>query len=123
SVKIPYHLFSAVTPNPKAEEVMAGAEEYEREHCDTIVVIGGGSPIDCAKGIGIVSSNKRHILDFEGVDQVSSPSPPLICIPTTAGSSADISQFAIITDTQRKVKIAIISKTLVPDVALIDPET
>ena len=51
------------------------------------------------------------------------PSPPLICIPTTAGSSADVSQFAIISDRQRKVKMAIISKKLVPDVALIDPVT
>src|ERR1700690_446377 len=121
SAGIPYHLFSAVTPNPKAKEIMTGAEEYVREHCDTIVVIGGGSPIDCAKGIGVVSSNRKHILDFEGVDQVMNPGPPLICIPTTAGSSADVSQFAIITDTDRKVKIAIISKTVVPDVSLIDP--
>ncbi len=123
SAGIPYHLFSAVTPNPKEKEIMTGAVEYEREHCDTIVVIGGGSPIDCAKGIGIVSSNRKHILDFEGVDQVMNPGPPLICIPTTAGSSADVSQFAIITDTDRKVKIAIISKTVVPDVSLIDPLT
>jgi alcohol dehydrogenase class IV len=120
---IPYHIFSGITPNPKAEEVMAGAEEYEREKCDVIVVVGGGSPIDAAKGIGIVSSNKTHILEFEGVDQVPSPGSPLICIPTTAGSGADVSQFAIITDTCRKVKIAIISKTVVPDVSLIDPAT
>jgi alcohol dehydrogenase class IV len=79
--------------------------------------------MDCAKGIGIVSSNKRHILTFKGVDQVPIPSPPLICIPTTSGTSADVSQFAIVTDTQNKVKIAIVSKAVVPDVALIDPAT
>lgn len=123
SAGIPFSLFSAVTPNPKAEEVMAGAEVYERERCDVIVVIGGGSSIDCAKGIGIVSANNRHILEFEGVDRVPSPGPPLICIPTTAGSSADVSQFAVITDTARKAKIAIISKKVVPDVSLIDPKT
>lgn len=114
-------VFSGVTPNPKAEEVMAGAEVYRSEGCDTILAIGGGSPIDCAKGIGIVSSNKKHILDFEGVDQVTAPGPPLICLPSTAGTSADVSQFAIIADRERKVKIAIVSKTVVPDVALIDP--
>ncbi|RJQ78257.1 MAG: iron-containing alcohol dehydrogenase [Desulfobacteraceae bacterium] len=123
SAKIPFHVFSAVTPNPKAEEVMRGAEEYEKEGCDAIVAVGGGSPMDCAKGIGIVSTNKKHILEFEGVDQVSEPGPPLICVPTTAGSSADVSQFAIITDMQRRVKITIISKTLVPDVSLVDPLT
>ncbi len=120
---LPYTVFSEVTSNPRAEEVMAGAEVYSSEHCNIIVAIGGGSPMDCAKGIGIVSSNKKHILEFEGVDQVPIPGPPFICIPTTAGSSADVSQFAIINDTERMVKIAIISKTVVPDVALIDPAT
>ncbi len=118
-----YVIFSDITPNPRDTEVMAGAEKYLRERCDIIVVVGGGSPMDCAKGIGIVANNQEQILTFEGVDQVVVPIPPLICIPTTAGSSADISQFAIITDTKRKVKIAIISKAIVPDVALIDPVT
>jgi alcohol dehydrogenase class IV len=116
-------VFSEISPNPRDNEVMAGAAAYEREGCDAIVAIGGGSPMDCAKGIGIVSSNKRHILTFKGVDQVPVPSPPLICIPTTSGTSADVSQFAIIVDTQNKVKIAIVSKAVVPDVALIDPAT
>ncbi|MCX8070025.1 MAG: iron-containing alcohol dehydrogenase [Thermodesulfovibrionales bacterium] len=87
------------------------------------MAVGGGSVIDCAKGIAIISNNGGHILDYEGVDSVEKPMPPLICIPTTAGSSADVSQFAIITDTNRKVKIAIISKTIIPDVSLIDPMT
>lgn len=120
---IHYVIFSDITPNPRDTEVMAGAEKYLHEQCDIIIAVGGGSSIDCAKGIGIVASNNEQILKFEGVDQVGVPIPPLICIPTTAGSSADISQFAIITDTIRKVKIAIISKAIVPDVALIDPVT
>ncbi len=116
-------LFSDVTPNPRAEEVMAGADFYQSNGCDGIVAVGGGSPIDCAKGIGIVSSNKKHILAFEGVDQVETPMPPLICIPTTGGTSADVSQFAIISNRAERVKIAIISKATVPDIALIDPVT
>ena len=99
---------------------MAGAQLLAREKCNLIVAVGGGSPLDCAKGIGIVSSNDRHICDFEGVDRVAQPMPPLICIPTTSGSSADVSQFAIINDETRRVKMAIVSKTLVPDLALID---
>ena len=114
-------LFSEVTPNPKDTEVMLGAEIYQREQCDVIVAVGGGSPMDCAKGIGVIVSNGGDILRFEGVDQIKLPCPPLIFIPTTAGSSADISQFAIITDTVRKVKFAIISKAVVPDLALVDP--
>ena len=116
-------LFSAVSPNPRDSEVMNGAELYCSAGCDAIVVVGGGSPMDCAKGIGIVSTNYCHILECEGVDKVSSPMPPLICIPTTAGTSADVSQFVIINNSAERVKIAIISKSTVPDVALIDPET
>ena len=118
-----YEIYSNIKSNPRTEEVMEGARVYESKRCDVIVALGGGSPMDCAKGIGIVTSNKKHINEFEGVDKVGMPSPPLICIPTTAGSSADVSQFAIISDRLRKVKMAIISKKLVPDVALVDPVT
>ncbi len=118
---IEYSVYCDVTPNPRAEEVMRGARKYKDDGCDILVAVGGGSSIDCAKGIGIVSTNRRNILKFAGVDQVEVPGPPLICIPTTAGTSADVSQFAIITDLKEKTKISIISKTLVPDVSLIDP--
>jgi len=114
-------VYTGISPNPRDAEVMEGAEVFRREGCDAIVAVGGGSPMDCAKAIGIVCTNDRHVLDFEGVDRVARPGPPLICIPTTAGTAADISQFCIINDIGRKVKIAIVSKTMVPDVALIDP--
>jgi alcohol dehydrogenase class IV len=116
-------VFSEVMPNPKDHAVMAGAQTYRDYGCDVIVALGGGSVIDCAKGIGIVAANGGHILDFEGVDQIPRPGPPLICIPTTAGTAADISQFAIINNTAQRYKFAIISKSVVPDVALVDPET
>ncbi|MBV5306250.1 MAG: iron-containing alcohol dehydrogenase [Desulfobulbaceae bacterium] len=116
-------VFDALSPNPRDYEIMNGAELYRQAGCDVIVAVGGGSPLDCAKGIGIVVSNGGSILSYEGVDQVPVPMPPLICIPTTGGTSADISQFAIITDTSEKVKRAIISKSVVPDVALVDPVT
>lgn len=121
---IPSVLFDGVSPNPRDHEVMAGVEVYRGEMCDVIVAVGGGSPMDCAKGIGVVACNSgMHILDFEGVDQVPLPGPPMIFIPTTAGTSADISQFAIILDTGRRIKIAIVSKLVIPDVSLIDPRT
>ena len=120
---IPYVIFSEVTPNPKDKEVMAGARLCRQEACDLILAVGGGSPMDCAKGIGVVVGNPGNVLDFEGVDTIPNPGPPLIFIPTTAGTSADVSQFAIITDTHRGVKIAIISKMVIPDISLVDPET
>ena len=115
-------VFCEVSENPRDVEVMRGAEFYMENRCDCIIAVGGGSPMDCAKGIGIVTTNNSHILNFEGVDMVKVPGPPLICIPTTSGSSADVSQFAIITDTERGVKVGIVSKAMVPDAALIDPE-
>lgn len=114
-------IFDDVCPNPRDYEVMMGAELFLSHDCDIIIAIGGGSPIDCAKCISIVSTNGNHILNYEGVDQVKLPGPPLICIPSTAGTSADVSQFAIITDSNQNVKRAIISKKVVPDLALIDP--
>lgn len=120
---VAWEVFQDVTPNPKEHEVAAGARLYSAAGCDVIVAVGGGSPMDCAKGIGAVSANGGDVLGFEGVDEVPTPGPPLICVPTTAGSSADVSQFAIITDTERRLKIAIVSKTMVPDAALVDPET
>ncbi len=118
-----YTTFTDISPNPKDHEVMAGAEHYLREGCDLIVAVGGGSPMDCAKGIGVVVTNDGFITEFEGVDEIPNPVPPLIFIPTTAGTSADVSQFAIITDTRRNLKIAIISKMVIPDIALVDPKT
>lgn len=120
---ISHVLFSQVTPNPRDHEVMAGAEFYRAAGCDVIVALGGGSVIDCAKGISVVIANGGDILDYEGVDAIPLPGPPLICIPTTAGTAADISQFAIINAVSRRTKVAIISKIVVPDVALVDPQT
>lgn len=123
SEELEFVTFTRVSPNPRAEEVMQGAQLYQESNCNVIVAIGGGSPMDCAKGIGIVAANGRHILDYEGIDTIHVPIPPLIFIPTTAGTSADVSQFAIISDPVERVKISIVSKAVVPDVALIDPET
>ena len=116
-----YSIFDGVSENPKDYEAMLGAEVFLSGDCDLIVAIGGGSPMDCAKGIAIVATNGGHILDYEGVDEIKLPGPPLVCIPSTAGSSADVSQFAIICDSNELIKKAIISKKVVPDLALIDP--
>lgn len=115
-------VYSSVSQNPRDFQVMDGARFYADEGCDVIIAVGGGSPMDCAKGIGIICANHDDITRFEGVDNVAIPGPPLICVPTTAGTSADVSQFAIINNTERKAKFAIISKAMVPDASLIDPE-
>ena len=118
-----YLIYKNISPNPRAEEVMEGAELFLQNHCDLIVAVGGGSPMDGAKGIGIVATNNGNILDFKGVNLVSKPLPPLIFIPSTAGTSADVSQFAIINDSVNQIKISIVSRIVIPDVSLIDSET
>jgi len=115
--------FISVSPNPRDSEARRGAALFRDAGCDAIVAVGGGSPMDCAKAIGLMAANGRDVLDFEGVDAVPLPGPPLICVPTTAGTAADLSQFAIINAVERRVKIAIVSKKAIPDVSLIDPET
>lgn len=114
-------IFDSITVNPKDYECADGARHYLDSGCNLILAIGGGSVLDCAKGIGILTSNPEPLSMYEGVDEIAEAIPPLICIPTTAGSAADISQFAIITNTQEAYKMAIVSKMLVPDLALVDP--
>ena len=116
-------LFTQVTPNPRIDEATAGAAVYAEEGCDIIIAVGGGSAIDCAKCIGLLAANRGDLRDLVGVDNVRAPMPPTICIPTTAGTSADVSQFAVIVDREIKRKLLIISKAVVPDISLIDPAT
>lgn len=116
-----YELFDRITVNPKDHECAEGAEYYLNSGCNLILAIGGGSVIDSAKGIGILATNPGPISLYEGVDEIVHAIPPLLCIPTTAGSAADISQFSIITNTQENYKMAIVSKMLVPDLSLVDP--
>nr|WBO82709.1 iron-containing alcohol dehydrogenase [Streptomyces sp. SBE_14.2] len=114
-------MWSDLTPNPKDHEVQGGYERYVESGCDVIVGVGGGSVIDAAKGVAILSGNGGRILDYEGVDRVVHPIPPTVMVPSTSGTGADVSQFAVITDTTAHIKITIVSRTLVPDISVIDP--
>lgn len=116
-----YEVWSDVTPNPKDYEVEEGAKRYLASGCDAIMAIGGGSPIDAAKGVAILVTNEGTIHDYEGIDKITKPLPPMIMVPSTAGTGADISQFDIITDTSRKIKMVLVSKSLIPDISITDP--
>lgn len=116
-----YQVWTDLTSNPKDDEVNAGTEVYRNSGCDAIIAVGGGSPIDVAKAIAILATNGGRIQDYEGVNKITRPLPPLVIVSTTAGSGSEVSQFAIIVDKKRKAKMAIISKSLVPDIAIVDP--
>jgi alcohol dehydrogenase class IV len=114
-------VYDNVVSNPRAYQVEQGALEYSRKDCDVIVAIGGGSPMDTAKGIAVLVSNQGRIEDYAGCNLITQPIPPLICVPTTAGTGSDVSQFAIIADPEKKVKMTILSRAIMPDISLIDP--
>jgi 1,3-propanediol dehydrogenase len=115
-------IFSALTSNPKDCEVMEGVRRYQASGCDGIVAVGGGSPTDVAKAIAILATNGGTLQDYEGINKISRPLPPMVIAPSTSGAGSEVSQFAIIVDTTRKLKMSIISKSLVPDIAIVDPE-
>jgi alcohol dehydrogenase class IV len=114
-------VWSQVSPNPRDHEIRAAFAHYLEWECDVIIGIGGGSCADAAKGVAVLSGNGGDILDYRGVDQVTQPIPPLLIIPSTSGTGADVSQFCIVTDTARSVKITIMGRALVPDISITDP--
>jgi len=114
-------IYDNVVTNPRDFQVEQGVQLYNRENCDVLVAVGGGSPIDTAKGIGILASNHGSINEYEGCNLVRQPVPPLVCVPTTAGTGADVSQFAVVADTRKKSKMTILSRAIMPDISLIDP--
>jgi len=113
-------LWTGITPNPKDCEIEEGVGIYRSENCDAVLALGGGSVIDAAKAVALMATNGGTIQQYEGIGKVHSPLPPLVAVPTTAGSGAEVSQFSIIVDVERKIKMTIISKSLVPDIAIVD---
>lgn len=114
-------VWAGVTPNPKDHEIADGSATYAASGCDVVIGLGGGSVIDAAKAIAVLSTNGGQILDYEGVDKITGPIPPVIMVPSTSGTGADVSQFCVITDTTRNLKATLIGRALVPNISLTDP--
>lgn len=114
-------VFSGTQANPTDNNVHDGLKLYQEKGCDLIVSLGGGSSHDCGKGIGIVATNGGNIRDYEGVDKSKKSMPPFIAVNTTAGTASEMTRFCIITDTSRKVKMAIVDWRVTPNVAIDDP--
>lgn len=114
-------IFSDITPDPTLQNVADGLNQYQNENCDVIVSIGGGSAIDCGKGIAMKLTNDGEFADYMGVDKIPNPGAPLIAIPTTAGTGSEVSKVTVITDSEHNVKMMLSSACLLPSVALVDP--
>jgi alcohol dehydrogenase len=115
-------VFAGAQPNPTTANVEAGLAVLNREACDFIISLGGGSPHDCAKGIALCAANGGRIVDYEGVDKSARPQLPLVAINTTAGTASEMTRFCIITDESRHVKMAIVDKHTTPILSVNDPE-
>ncbi|MEJ2682992.1 MAG: iron-containing alcohol dehydrogenase [Candidatus Sulfobium sp.] len=109
-----------------------GAGLQETAHChrqghrksrdsDSIISLGGGSSHDCGKAVGVLAANGGKIQDYEGIDKSTKAMPPFIAINTTAGTASEMTRFCIITDTKRKIKMAIVDWRVTPNVAINDP--
>ncbi|MBC3423035.1 L-threonine dehydrogenase [Pseudomonas wayambapalatensis] len=114
-------IFDGAKPNPSIANVEAGLALLQRERCDCVISLGGGSPHDCAKGIALCATNGGHIRDYEGVDRSAKPQLPLIAINTTAGTASEMTRFCIITDESRHVKMAIVDRNVTPILSVNDP--
>ena len=114
-------VYDGSEPNPTDKNVHDGVSVYQRNFCNAIVSLGGGSSHDCAKGIGMVASNGGSIRDYEGVNKTTKPMPPLLAINTTAGTASEMTRFCIITNTDTHVKMALVDWRCTPNIAINDP--
>lgn len=118
--RLSYELFDEVFPNPTEELVQKGFAAYQAAVCSYIVAFGGGSPIDTAKAIKILTANPGPSIAYSGVGKVVNAGVPLVAINTTAGTAAEMTSNAVIIDSQRQVKEVIIDPNIIPDIAVDD---
>ena len=120
----PYEIYSEIKPNPTVTNVQQGVAAFKASGADCIIAIGGGSSIDTAKGIGIVSNNPEFsdVISLEGVAPTKHKSVPIIALPTTAGTGAEVTINYVIIDEKRQAKMVCVDPNDIPAVAIIDPE-
>lgn len=118
---VEYAIYSEIVGEPTDTMIENGLNVYQKEGCDFLVALGGGSPLDSMKAIGALATNGGSISDYMG-KIISIPTPPLVAIPTTAGTGSEATQFTIITDTKKDVKMLLKGPVLMPGLAIIDPQ-
>lgn len=120
---IAYAVFDGVVPNPTDVNVEACHAVYTKEQCDSIVAIGGGSPMDCAKACGILTHGDEPISYYEGLSKMKGPLPFYIAVPTTAGTGSESTHFAVVTNTREDHprKMVLYDARMLSNVAVLDP--
>ncbi|MFB9051575.1 iron-containing alcohol dehydrogenase [Formosa undariae] len=115
-------LFDNVQPNPTVKNVNNGLQLLKENNCDVIITLGGGSPQDCGKAIGILATNGGEIIDYDGVNKSKKASLPIIAINTTAGTASEVTINYVITDVVRHIKMVMVDKNCLVSIAVNDPE-
>ncbi len=115
-------VYDGVQPDPTDRNVLEGLEQFRADGCEALVAVGGGSPIDAAKAIGVLTANPLPLSQYAGYHQIPRAGALLIAIPTTAGTGSEVTKVTVITDTERDVKMMLLSVNLLPGVALVDYE-
>lgn len=118
---IDYAIYSEIVGEPTDTMIENGLKVYKENGCDFLVALGGGSPIDSMKAIGSLVVNGGNISDYMG-KVIDVEMPPLVAIPTTAGTGSEATQFTIITDTKKDIEMLLKGKVLMPKLAIIDPQ-
>ena len=118
---VEYTIYSEIAGEPTDVMIEKGLAQYQAEGCDFLVALGGGSPIDSMKAIGSLVKNGGNISDYMG-KVIDVEMPPMVAIPTTAGTGSEATQFTIITDTKKDIKMLLKGKVLIPSLAVIDPQ-
>lgn len=121
---LPYEIFDEVKANPSVEVIKKGVAKFKQSQADYMIAIGGGSPIDSAKAIGIIINNPEFsdVLSLEGVAPTHQKCVPIIAVPTTAGTAAEVTINYVITDEEKKRKFVCVDVHDVPTVAIVDPD-
>ena len=120
---VDFIVFDDVDPNPRISNAEKGVEVFKSEKCDILVSIGGGSPHDCAKAIGILATHDGDLYDdYAGIERLTNPLPPIICVNTTAGTGSEVTRHCVLTSLTRKIKFVIVSWRNLPLVSINDPE-
>lgn len=124
AAQVPYEVYSDIKPNPTIENVQHGVEAFKASGADCIVAIGGGSSMDTSKAIGIIIANPEFedVRSLEGVAPTKNPCTPIIAVPTTAGTAAEVTINYVITDVERKRKFVCVDPHDMPVVAVVDPD-
>ena len=121
SLEVGYEVFDEILPNPTFSAILSGENAFRSGRCEAIFAVGGGSVLDAAKMIALLHNNQGPLKNFEGVQRSRNAAAPLFAVPTTAGTGAEITPVAVVSDTETQRKVLVTDSKMIPDYISLDP--